>query len=99
VSFVVREWVEAAEAPADSAIARLVRESVAVETGSRPADVGRTAITDARFYINEAHMPAVICGPGSLTQAHTANEWVEVEELTAAARIYARAFVGYLGGG
>jgi succinyl-diaminopimelate desuccinylase len=99
VSFVVREWVEAAEAPADSAIARLVRESVAVETGSRPADVGLTAITDARFYINEAHMPAVICGPGSLTQAHTANEWVEVEELTAAARIYARAFVGYLGGG
>lgn len=99
LSFVVRQWLEAAEAPHDSAIAGAVRDAVAAETGRMPADVGLTGITDARFYINDARIPAVICGPGSLAQAHTANEWVSVDELTAAARIYARAFVGYLGEG
>ncbi|HEU4354620.1 MAG TPA: M20 family metallopeptidase [Actinomycetota bacterium] len=99
LSFVVREWLEAAEVPHDSGIARAVRDAVAAETGRPPADVGFTGITDARFYINQARIPTVICGPGSLTVAHTANEWVPVDELTAAARIYARAFVDYLGEG
>ena len=39
----------------------------------------------------------MILGPGSLTVAHTANESVAVDELVAAARIYARAFVRFLG--
>ena len=69
------------------------------ETGAPPADVGITGITDARFYINEARIPTVILGPGSLTVAHTANESVAVDELVAAARIYARTFVRFLGGG
>ena len=29
--------------------------------------------------------------------AHTANEWVLVDDLVAAARIYARIFIGFLG--
>ena len=39
----------------------------------------------------------MILGPGSLSLAHTANESVGVEELLAAARVYARLFVGFLG--
>ena len=68
-----------------------------MERGARPADVGFTGITDARFYINDADIPTIILGPGSLTVAHTANEWVLVDDLVAAARIYARIFVGFLG--
>ena len=56
-----------------------------------------TGITDARFYINDVQIPTIIMGPGSLTVAHTANEWVLVDDLVAAARIYARIFVGFLG--
>ena len=26
-------------------------------------------------------VPAVVCGPGDIAQAHTANEWIAVEEL------------------
>jgi acetylornithine deacetylase/succinyl-diaminopimelate desuccinylase len=63
-----------------------------------PRDVGFTGITDARFYLNQARMPAVILGPGSLEVAHTANEWVAVDDLVTAARVYARAFVAFLGG-
>ena len=40
---------------------------------------------------------AIFNGPGSITVAHTADEWVAVDELAAAARAYARLFVGFLG--
>jgi acetylornithine deacetylase/succinyl-diaminopimelate desuccinylase-like protein len=56
-----------------------------------------TGITDARFYINDRSIPTVILGPGSLAVAHTANESVEIAELDAAARVYARVFTGFLG--
>ena len=77
--------------------AELARAAVAVETGSPPADVGFTGITDARYYRNDARMPTVILGPGSLSVAHTADEWVAVDDLVAAARTYARLAVAYLG--
>ena len=93
----VDEWTEAAETAPDAPIAELCRRAVADETGSLPTDVGFTGITDARFYLNDAEIPTVILGPGSLTVAHTANESVAVDELVAAARIYARAFLRFLG--
>jgi succinyl-diaminopimelate desuccinylase len=94
----VREWTDAAEAPSDSSIAAAARHSVASETGRDPADVGFTGITDARFYINDARIPTVVLGPGSLAVAHTADEWVRIDELVTAARVYARIFSGFLGG-
>jgi acetylornithine deacetylase/succinyl-diaminopimelate desuccinylase-like protein len=97
LEFRLREWTDAAEAPADSHIAVTCREAVREETGAAPADHGFTGITDARFYVNEAKIPTVVLGPGSLGVAHTANESVELTELVAAARVYARAFVGFLG--
>lgn len=98
LSFEINGWTEAAETTPDSLIAQVARNAVAVERGARPADVGFTGITDARFYINDAKIPTVILGPGSLSVAHTANEWVLVDDLVAAARIYARIFVEILGG-
>ena len=93
----IEEWTEAAESDGNAAIANACREAVRIETGATPADVGFTGITDARFYINDADIPTVILGPGSLTVAHTANESVSIDELVAAARIYARVFVRFLG--
>ncbi len=93
----LKDWTEAAETTGDTAIAALVRDAIAAETGSPPPFVGFTGITDARFYINDAGIPTVIAGPGSLSLAHTANESVGVDELVAAARAYARTFVGFLG--
>ena len=93
----VREWTDAAEAPADSAIAEVTRAALARERGLPAEDRGFTGITDARFYINDASIPTVIMGPGSLTVAHTADESVAVDELVTAARAYARIAVGFLG--
>jgi acetylornithine deacetylase/succinyl-diaminopimelate desuccinylase len=61
------------------------------------AAAGFSGITDARYYLNRAKIPTVILGPGSMTVAHTADEWVTVDELATAARAYARLFVGFLG--
>jgi acetylornithine deacetylase/succinyl-diaminopimelate desuccinylase len=90
----IREWTDAAEAPADSAVADALRRAVTVERGAAPVDAGFTGITDARYYINDAAIPTVIFGPGSLSVAHTADESVAVEDLVQAARVYARLFVG-----
>lgn len=99
LTFQLDAWTDAAEANADSDIAGSARQAIVAERGARPADVGFTGITDARFYINDAKIPTVILGPGSLSVAHTANEWVLVDDLVAAARIYARIFVRFLGVG
>ena len=98
LSFAVKLWTDAAETTGDSRIADLCRDAVRTETGREPLDSGLTGITDARFYINDRGIPTVILGPGSLTVAHMANESVEVSELVAAARVYARVFIGFLGG-
>lgn len=92
----LREWTDAAEASPDTDIARIAVEAVRAATGAAPELVGFTGITDARFYINQADIPTVICGPGSLTVAHTADECVPVDELVAGARVYARMFAASL---
>jgi succinyl-diaminopimelate desuccinylase len=96
VEAVLREWTDAAEASADTELVRVARAAVAADSGREPDLVGFTGITDARFYINQARIPTIILGPGSLSVAHTANESVPVEELVAAARTYARLFVAFL---
>jgi succinyl-diaminopimelate desuccinylase len=89
----IREWTDAAEASPDTSIAQAIRAAAAAERGATPPDAGFTGITDARYYINDAAIPTVIFGPGSLSVAHTADEWVAVADLVTAARIYARLFV------
>jgi succinyl-diaminopimelate desuccinylase len=96
IEVTLREWTDAAEVSADTAIARLARAAVAAETDREPDLVGFTGITDARFYINEAEIPTVILGPGSLSVAHTANESIDVEELITGARAYARIFASFV---
>jgi succinyl-diaminopimelate desuccinylase len=99
IAFEVHDWCDAAEGPPDDRIVRLAGEAVAAEAGGGPpAAVGFSGITDARYYLNDAKIPTVILGPGSLAVAHAADESVRVDELITAARAYARLFVAYLGG-
>jgi succinyl-diaminopimelate desuccinylase len=93
----LHDWTPAAETAAAAPVAVAVRRAAAAELGREPADAGFTGITDARFYINEAAIPAVIFGPGSLSVAHTPNEWIDVDEVVTGARIYSRLFADALG--
>ena len=43
--------------------------------------------TNASAYVSTG-VPTVVFGPGSIAQAHTADEWIEIEQLQKAAEIY-----------
>lgn len=43
--------------------------------------------TDGTFY-PQAGIPAVVFGPGSIEQAHTADEWISIDELHAGVEAY-----------
>jgi len=73
-------------------IVKLTRNAVQEVTGKQPKVTGCMATTDMAFLVNQGKIPAVVYGPGSLEQAHVANEYVEVEELLKAAKVYAKIF-------
>lgn len=50
---------------------------------------GMTAWVDAAF-LNEAGIPAVCYGPGSIEQAHTDDEWVDVTQISTCAAVLER---------
>jgi succinyl-diaminopimelate desuccinylase len=60
-----------------------------------PGVIGMTFTTDARFVRNQAGIPAVVCGPGRIEQAHTDDEYVDVERLVDAAASYAELFAAF----
>jgi len=73
--------------PTDHALTRRVSEAVKLGTGKEAVISGCPAVTIAMVLINMG-IPAIICGPGSIAQAHTEDEWVEIDQLVKAARTY-----------
>ena len=55
-------------------------------------------VCDATF-LSGAGIPTVVYGPGSILQAHTANEWVDTEEIIAATKTFALATLDWCGEG
>ena len=73
------------EVPVDGPLVSRLREAAA-ETGTPAPVEGMTAWVDAAF-LNEAGVPAVCYGPGSIEQAHTLDEWIDVEEIRTCAKV------------
>ncbi|MEW1725020.1 M20 family metallopeptidase [Streptomyces sp. NPDC093109] len=70
--------------------------SVCEAAGGAPVR-GLNLGTDARFLRNDLGIPTVVYGPGSMTVAHAADEYVPVDELSAAARTFAAVYAGFGG--
>jgi succinyl-diaminopimelate desuccinylase len=86
-----------AEISQDEPIVKIIAEEYKAVTG-QPAQVGGlTGTTDARFLINDLHIPAVIFGPGDLALAHKPDEYVPLSEYYDAAQIYAGIALRLLG--
>jgi acetylornithine deacetylase len=49
--------------------------------------------TEASMF-SKAGLPAIVLGPGDIEQAHAADEWVAVEQLETACKLYARVVKG-----
>ncbi len=93
--FDVDTFGEASEMSPDDPWAKLVGECVARATGHQPAAIGMSFTTDARFVRNQAGIPAVVCGPGAIEQAHGDDEYVEVDQLVDAAVAFAELYAAY----
>jgi acetylornithine deacetylase len=82
------------DVPPDSTVVRALGDALR-EEGMEARIEGMTAWVDAAF-LNEAGIPAVCFGPGSIEQAHSADEYVEVQEVRAAAAVLGRMVEGCL---
>lgn len=71
----------------DHDLTRRLRRAVFAAAGCEAVISGCPGATIAGKMIARG-VPAVICGPGSIAQAHTDDEYILVEELPKAARIY-----------
>jgi acetylornithine deacetylase len=76
------------ESPLDSAIIRTSLD-VCREVNGQAEPAGVPYGTDAAALWGVARIPCVVLGPGSVDQAHTQDEWVEIAQVPRAARIYA----------
>ncbi len=52
-----------------------------MSVGSYPKLIGMPFTTDARFVRNQHQIPTIVCGPGRIDQAHTDDEYVEIDQL------------------
>jgi acetylornithine deacetylase len=70
--------------------ARLARRlaALAQSCGAPGEQIGVPYGTDAPAFEQQG-IPTVVFGPGSIEQAHTADEWVAVDQLLTATEIYA----------
>jgi len=71
------QYYASASVPSDHALADLVRDATGDRAPNEPW--GLEAATDAREFV-AAGVPAVVWGPGSLSQAHTVDEHVDLAE-------------------
>jgi acetylornithine deacetylase/succinyl-diaminopimelate desuccinylase len=71
--------------------------AIAAESGTAANYDRFPAWTDAALLSGHAGIPSVIYGPGSIKKAHAADEYVPLDELYLAARVYRRACIDFLG--
>jgi acetylornithine deacetylase len=76
------------EVPVNSALVQGLL-SASEQEGTPALVEGMTAWVDAAF-LNEAGVPSVCYGPGSIEQAHTDDEWIDVEEIITCAAVLER---------
>jgi acetylornithine deacetylase len=79
----------ALDTPADAKVARVVRRAYLEEFDVDCEMMGAHYSTDGSKLAG-AGIETVVCGPGDIAQAHTKDEFVEVEQLERAARLYTR---------
>ena len=81
---------EAAGVPPEAPIARAALSARSAALGEPSQALGFGACCDMGHLTRRGGIPAVILGPGSLAQAHKADEHIELADLERAVDIYRR---------
>jgi succinyl-diaminopimelate desuccinylase len=90
------DFAEPSETRPEEEIIRMGVEAIQEVMGEKPKIQGFSGFTDARFYINQFHIPTLIFGPGGMDQSHTTDESVEVNTLVQGAHIYGLILLNFL---
>ena len=91
--FESRPWTET---PQDDPLVKALERSYPLALGRAPRYGGVPGATDGTFLSAWASIPIVTVGPGDRTIPHRRDEFVRVEDLLDAAKLYAAAIVFYL---
>jgi acetylornithine deacetylase len=87
------EWFEgqfeSGQTSLDSGIVKAIAEGHQQILGKAPIVQGVTYGSDLRLFTNHGGIPAVLYGPGSIFDAHTVNEHVDLEEVVTATKVLA----------
>jgi acetylornithine deacetylase len=98
----ILEWFEgqfeSGQTPQDSPIVRAVAEGHEQTLRKAAIVQGVTYGSDLRLFTNHCNIPAVLYGPGSIFDAHTVNEHVDLEEVIAATKVLACIVSRWCGG-
>ncbi len=77
------------ESASSSLLVKTALQAIYETAGKKSRPTGFKATCDMT-YLRQAGIETIILGPGTLSRAHTVDEWVEVGELGQAAEIYYR---------
>ena len=98
----VVEWFEgqfeSGETPVDHPLIETLDNCHKLVTDKSTKIRGVTYGSDLRLFTNHGKMPAVLYGPGDVSLAHAANEYVEIEEFITATKVIALMIVQWCGG-
>ena len=75
--------------PADHPLPVGLADVAEAMLGHRPPMTGEPYGADMRLLVNEGNTPTVIFGPGDKRVAHSADEWVSVEDVATCAQVLA----------
>jgi acetylornithine deacetylase len=78
-----------ARVPADHSLPVGLADVAERVIGRRPALLGEPYGADMRLLVNEGRTPTVIFGPGAVTLAHAAEEFVPVDQVVTCGRVLA----------
>jgi acetylornithine deacetylase len=96
------EWFEgqfeSAETPLEHPLIQALSDVHQQVVGTSPTLRGVTYGSDMRLLINHAHIPSTHYGPGDVSLAHAANEFVPLDEVLTVTKVVARLVVQWCGG-
>ena len=89
---------ESGQTPQDAPIVTSMAECHTRTLGKPPKIQGVTYGSDLRLFTNHGNIPAVLYGPGNVANAHTVDEYVDLEEVISATRVLALIVATWCGG-
>lgn len=66
----------------------LSRMAVACQKVAGPCTTSAASYATHGGFYSQAGIPCIVCGPGSIAQAHTADEYIDLDQLQQAVNIY-----------